>query len=74
MMKVAAWCLESDFAKRPSMSMVVKVLEGVTEFDHNLHYNSVHLPSTAALANVDHREENDKSTTQLLPSILSGPR
>ncbi|GAY34891.1 hypothetical protein CUMW_284700, partial [Citrus unshiu] len=69
MMKVAAWCLESDFAKRPSMSMVVKVLEGVTEFDHNLHYNSVHLPSTAALANVDHREENDKSTTQLLPSI-----
>lgn len=74
MMKVAAWCLESDFAKRPSMSMVVKVLEGVTEFEHNLHYNLVHLPSPATLANVDHREENDKPTTQLLPSVLSGPR
>ncbi|KAK9222903.1 hypothetical protein WN944_011343 [Citrus x changshan-huyou] len=74
MMKVAAWCLESDFAKRPSMSMVVRVLEGVTEFEHNLHYNLVHLPITAALANVDHREENDKPTTQLLPSVLSGPR
>lgn len=74
MMKVAAWCLESDFAKRPSMSMVIKVLEGVTEFEHNLHYNLVHLPTTAALPNVDHREDNDKSTTQLLPSVLSGPR
>ncbi|ESR61271.1 hypothetical protein CICLE_v10014464mg [Citrus x clementina] len=41
MMKVAAWCLESDFVKRPSMSMVVKVLEDVTEFEHNLHYNLV---------------------------------
>ncbi|KAH9794211.1 Receptor-like serine/threonine-protein kinase [Citrus sinensis] len=25
MMKVSAWCLESDFVKRPSMSMVVKI-------------------------------------------------
>lgn len=74
MMKVAAWCLESDFAKRPSMSMVVKVLEDVTEFEHNLHYNLVHLPTTAALTNVDRREENDKPITQLLPSVLSGPR
>ncbi|KAH9794216.1 Receptor-like serine/threonine-protein kinase [Citrus sinensis] len=74
MMKVSAWCLESDFVKRPSMSMVVKVLEGVTEFEHNLHYNLVHLPTTAALTNVDRREENDKPITQLLPSVLSGPR
>ncbi|KAL9454050.1 hypothetical protein AB3S75_009619 [Citrus x aurantiifolia] len=74
MMKVAAWCLESDFVKRPSMSMVVKVLEDVTEFEHNLHYNLVHLPTTAALTGVDRREENDKPITQLLPSVLSGPR
>ncbi|KAH9794213.1 Receptor-like serine/threonine-protein kinase [Citrus sinensis] len=74
MMKVSAWCLESDFVKRPSMSMVVKVLEDVTEFGHNLHYNLVHLPTTAALTNVDRREENDKPITQLLPSVLSGPR
>ena len=28
MMWVAIWCLQSDYTKRPSMSTVVKVLEG----------------------------------------------
>ncbi|KAF8413696.1 hypothetical protein HHK36_001688 [Tetracentron sinense] len=28
MMKIAAWCLQSDFSRRPSMSAVVKVLRG----------------------------------------------
>ena len=27
-MKIGVWCLQSDFARRPSMSVVVKVLEG----------------------------------------------
>ncbi|KAL0406455.1 UNVERIFIED_CONTAM: G-type lectin S-receptor-like serine/threonine-protein kinase SD2-5 [Sesamum latifolium] len=31
MMQIAAWCLQSDYANRPSMSMVVKVLEGVKD-------------------------------------------
>ncbi|KAF3671083.1 hypothetical protein FXO38_05245 [Capsicum annuum] len=26
-MKIAAWCLQSDYTKRPSMSMVVKAME-----------------------------------------------
>ncbi|CAI9089140.1 OLC1v1023651C1 [Oldenlandia corymbosa var. corymbosa] len=29
MMKIAAWCLQGDFTKRPSMSLVVKVMEGL---------------------------------------------
>ena len=29
MMRVAALCLQNDFTRRHSMSMVVKVLEGV---------------------------------------------
>ncbi|KAK2650979.1 hypothetical protein Ddye_018468 [Dipteronia dyeriana] len=72
MMKVAAWCLQSDFVKRPSMSMVIKVLEGVSEIEHNLDYNFSYPP----LATVSHQEVNVcfSSTTPLLPSVLSGPR
>ncbi|KAF3951896.1 hypothetical protein CMV_022499 [Castanea mollissima] len=33
MMMVANWCLQFDFTKRPSMSMVVKVLEGVVDVE-----------------------------------------
>ncbi|TXG55721.1 hypothetical protein EZV62_020977 [Acer yangbiense] len=72
MMKVAAWCLQGDFVKRPSMSMVIKVLEGVSEIEHNLDYNFSYPP----LARVSHQEVNVcfSSTTPLLPSVLSGPR
>ncbi|KAF8413687.1 hypothetical protein HHK36_001679 [Tetracentron sinense] len=38
-MKVATWCLQSDFARRPSMSVVVKVLEGVMDVEPNLDYS-----------------------------------
>ena len=31
---VAAWCLQSDFTKRPSMSIVVKVLGGVANVEY----------------------------------------
>ncbi|KAL5837194.1 hypothetical protein ACOSQ3_014363 [Xanthoceras sorbifolium] len=68
MMKVAAWCLQSDFARRPSMSMVIKVLEGVSEIEHNLDYDFCNLP----LAKVSHQEVN--VSFSLLPSVLSGPR
>ncbi|KAK1275030.1 G-type lectin S-receptor-like serine/threonine-protein kinase [Acorus gramineus] len=33
MLKVAIWCLQSDCNKRPSMSNVVKVLEGAAEMN-----------------------------------------
>uniref|UniRef100_A0A6N2MY79 Protein kinase domain-containing protein n=1 Tax=Salix viminalis TaxID=40686 RepID=A0A6N2MY79_SALVM len=39
-MRVAAWCLLSDYAKRPSMSMVVNFLEDDVEFEGNLDNSS----------------------------------
>ncbi|KAK2633353.1 hypothetical protein Ddye_032750 [Dipteronia dyeriana] len=60
MMKVAAWCLQSDFVKRPSMSMVIKVLEGVSEIEHNLDYNFSYPP----LATVSHQEVNDQGNNK----------
>ena len=38
MMRVAAWCLQHDFKKRPSMSTVVKVLEGDVNVEFDLDY------------------------------------
>ena len=33
MIKLGVWCLQSDFNRRPSMSIVVKVLEGVVDME-----------------------------------------
>ncbi|KAI8007703.1 G-type lectin S-receptor-like serine/threonine-protein kinase SD2-5 [Camellia lanceoleosa] len=38
MMRVVVWCLQSDSSRRPSMSMVVKVLEGSVDVQSNLDY------------------------------------
>ena len=38
MMRIAAWCLQNDFTRRPSMSMVVKVLEGAVNIEFDLDY------------------------------------
>ncbi|KAM7497805.1 hypothetical protein LguiA_022219 [Lonicera macranthoides] len=66
MMKVAAWCLQNDYVKRPSMSVVVKVLEGVMEVEENL---------DCGFSNpLRKRDALSKSSTPLLPSVLSGPR
>ncbi|EEF36480.1 serine-threonine protein kinase, plant-type, putative [Ricinus communis] len=45
LMRLAAWCLQRDHTRRPSMSMVVKVLEGVAEVEDDLDYN---LPNPAS--------------------------
>ncbi|XP_076905028.1 G-type lectin S-receptor-like serine/threonine-protein kinase SD2-5 [Bidens hawaiensis] len=68
MMKVASWCLQYDFMRRPSMSTVVKVLEGVMTVEPSLDYNFT-----------DPRMQNttvevEKDMTPLLASVLSGPR
>ncbi|XP_076905027.1 G-type lectin S-receptor-like serine/threonine-protein kinase SD2-5 [Bidens hawaiensis] len=68
MMKVASWCLQYDYTKRPSMSMVVKVLEGVMEVESSLDYNFTHPKLQSAMV------ENEKDMTPLLASVLSGPR
>ncbi|KAG0462918.1 hypothetical protein HPP92_021394 [Vanilla planifolia] len=38
-MRIAIWCLQSDTSRRPSMSMVVKALEGSSDMDFNLGYD-----------------------------------
>ncbi|KAL4592611.1 hypothetical protein LXL04_005612 [Taraxacum kok-saghyz] len=69
MMKIASWCLQTDFTKRPSMSSVMKVLlDGVMDVELNLSYNFTDpsLPKT--------KGEHVKNSKPFLPSILSGPR
>ncbi|CAI9301986.1 unnamed protein product [Lactuca saligna] len=68
MMKVASWCLQTDFTRRPSMSYVVKVLEGVMNIESNLDYNFLD-PRVQKTA-IDH----EKISKPMSPSILSGPR
>ncbi|XP_030953908.1 G-type lectin S-receptor-like serine/threonine-protein kinase SD2-5 [Quercus lobata] len=74
MMRVAAWCLQNDFTKRPSMSMVVKVFEGVVNVESNLDHFFSNPPLLNARAGVDNQEVHAFAATPLLPSVLSGPR
>ncbi|KAJ0475849.1 putative protein kinase RLK-Pelle-SD-2b family [Helianthus annuus] len=68
MMKVASWCLQTNFKRRPSMSVVVKVLEGVMHVESNLDYNFTD-------PRIQETEVGDESEFTLLSSsLLSGPR
>ncbi|KAK3034450.1 hypothetical protein RJ639_034687 [Escallonia herrerae] len=74
-MRVAAWCLQSDFARRPSMSVVVKVLEGFVDVEDNLNYDFTERPETHGAPATTHREDNATGAgTLVLPCLLSGPR
>lgn len=66
-MRIAAWCLQGDLSKRPSMSMVIKVFDRAMDAPYNLEYNFIE---------VNHKDGKlgDPATTVLSPSILSGPR
>ncbi|KAL7185287.1 hypothetical protein ACSBR2_027254 [Camellia fascicularis] len=74
-MRVAVWCLQSDFSKRPSMSVVVKVLEGSVDVESNLDYNFTNpaIPRLIAAAGQQEHAAGG-ATTLLFPSALSGPR
>ncbi|XP_048127036.1 G-type lectin S-receptor-like serine/threonine-protein kinase SD2-5 [Rhodamnia argentea] len=65
MMKIAARCLQDDYRKRPSMSAVVKCLEGLVSTDSSSHSFSV--PSSHSKQIVD-------EITELSALQLSGPR
>ncbi|XP_070006091.1 G-type lectin S-receptor-like serine/threonine-protein kinase SD2-5 [Nicotiana sylvestris] len=65
-MQVAAWCLQRDYTKRPSMSTVVMVIEGAVDVEKSLDYNFL-VPQTVSDINII-------DSAPLLPSILSGPR
>lgn len=67
-MKVAAWCLQSYFAKRPSMSVVVKVLDGVMPIVQDIDFTFLNSPLRKAIV------EPCTGFPPLVPSILSGPR
>ncbi|XP_058100864.1 G-type lectin S-receptor-like serine/threonine-protein kinase SD2-5 [Magnolia sinica] len=69
MIKLAVWCLQGDFTRRPSMSMVVKVLEGVMDVEPGLDYNFLTSTRTAA-----HKEVDLGVSAPPLASVLSGPR
>ncbi|KAK6785250.1 hypothetical protein RDI58_018705 [Solanum bulbocastanum] len=67
-MQIAAWCLQSDYTKRPSMSMVVKAMEGFLDVDKDIDY-SFRPQTVSDIPNIIFAD-----STPLLPSILSGPR
>ncbi|KAG0536011.1 hypothetical protein BDA96_03G027700 [Sorghum bicolor] len=69
MMRLAMWCLQIDYNKRPQMSVAVKVLEGTVNVETNIEFNFV--------AMVPNNLANDgklASSAPLLASHLSGPR
>ncbi|KAJ8626664.1 hypothetical protein MRB53_019971 [Persea americana] len=68
MIKLGVWCLQSDFTRRPSMSMVVKVLEGVVDMEPTLDYCFLTTSPT-----ISHTEANLGNFTPVA-STLSGPR
>ncbi|THG15713.1 hypothetical protein TEA_019760 [Camellia sinensis var. sinensis] len=73
MMRVAVWCLQSDFSKRPSMLVVVKVLEGSVDVESNLDYNVINPVIPRSIAAAGQQEHaTGAATTLLFPSALSG--
>lgn len=68
MIKIGSWCLQDDPGKRPSMSTVVKVLEGVMEVDANINYKFAQAMPYVSIVNGDH------VSSRPAESILSNPR
>ncbi|KAM3302008.1 hypothetical protein P3S67_016510 [Capsicum chacoense] len=69
MMRLAAWCLQGDFSNRPSMSLVVKALEGLVKVETNLDYNFTHVSEVGA-----GNQQREATISSVSPSILSRPR
>lgn len=74
MLRIAAWCLQSEFTKRPPISVVVKVLEGLMEVDSNLDFRFTKPPVPRTTPVVDSNRDASDNATVLLPQVLSGPR
>ncbi|CAK7351229.1 unnamed protein product [Dovyalis caffra] len=68
MINIAAWCLQDDPERRPLMSTVVKVLEGVMEVDSKLVYKFSHALAPPPVVD-DHI-----SSAPPPASVLSHPR
>ncbi|XP_022750781.1 G-type lectin S-receptor-like serine/threonine-protein kinase SD2-5 [Durio zibethinus] len=71
MMRIAAWCLQPDYNRRPSMSKVLLAFAGYSIVEDNLSYDFLNLQAPRAIATPSNRAG---TTTLALPSMLSGPR
>ncbi|MBA0751403.1 hypothetical protein Gogos_000330, partial [Gossypium gossypioides] len=65
LMKVAAWCLQTEYARRPSMSTVVKLFQGSVDVTGSLNEDFLNGLTL---------EPVDTFPSIVLPSMLSGPR
>ncbi|KAG5552055.1 hypothetical protein RHGRI_010218 [Rhododendron griersonianum] len=77
MIRIAAWCLQNDPTKRPLMSTVVKVLEGVMEVDPSISYNFTHAMGSASVATHAMGSAfvaNGHASATQQASVLSNPR
>ncbi|PHT56798.1 hypothetical protein CQW23_05284 [Capsicum baccatum] len=67
-MQIVVWCLQSDYTKRPSISMVIKAMEGVLDVEGDLDC-SFKPQIIFAIPNI-----NFVDSTPLVPSVLLDPR
>ncbi|KAG5544915.1 hypothetical protein RHGRI_017392 [Rhododendron griersonianum] len=74
MMKLAVWCLQSDYQRRPSMTVVVLVLEGFVSVEDNLDYNFINAPAIRTKAATGEDVDAIHDGTPLFAVDLSGPR
>ncbi|KAE8720488.1 G-type lectin S-receptor-like serine/threonine-protein kinase SD2-5 [Hibiscus syriacus] len=65
MMKVAAWCLQAEYARRPPMSNLVKFFEGSVDVEGNMNEEFLNGLTPEAM---------EAYSSTILPSLLSGPR
>ncbi|THG12935.1 hypothetical protein TEA_014558 [Camellia sinensis var. sinensis] len=74
MIRAAVWCLQSDFSRRPSMSVVVKVLEGSVDVENNLDHNFTTPMVPRAITVAGQQGDAIGAATPLFASVLSRPR
>ncbi|XP_072998748.1 G-type lectin S-receptor-like serine/threonine-protein kinase SD2-5 [Typha latifolia] len=67
--KLAMWCLQIDSSRRPSMSMVVKVLEGAMDVETSIDYNFV-ITTPGITSKAGYLDDSPPPSA----SLLSGPR
>ena len=67
MIRIGAWCLQDDPTRRPSMSVVVKVLEGVLEVEPSITFKFFHAITPTSVA-------NNCVSSAVEASVLSNPR
>ncbi|XP_028124871.1 probable receptor-like protein kinase At5g20050 [Camellia sinensis] len=74
MMMVAVWCLQSDFSRKPSVSVVIKVLKGSVDIQINLDYNFTTPVAPRPITVAGHQGDAIGAVASLFASALSRPR